>query len=148
MIWGEVINCVRKLHLSLVQEFSVDPALYTRDLEVDSDGIPFPEAIDDFDEWQETPMPQELQDILPLHPVERALIEGPLLPIQLIRFGSAKEIDALFGRILRLENSWLEISKTRTPERTRFVEVFLQAQALKLITRAGFRKLTSLKEEP
>jgi hypothetical protein len=147
MIWGEVINSIRKLHLDLIQVFSLSPKLYSADIELPPALIGFPEALDDFDEWDELPLPPELQDLVPLHPVERALIEGPLLPIQLVRFRSRREIESLFSSITTLEKSWLEKSGAGSPDKIHFIETFCSVQALKTAVRAGFRPLHPAKEE-
>ncbi|NDG85526.1 MAG: hypothetical protein EBX52_10910 [Proteobacteria bacterium] len=146
MIWGDVINAVRKIHLDLVQECSVPPALVSKDLELAPAEIPFPEAVDDFDEWEETPLPAELQDVIPLHSVERALVEGPVLPIQHVRFVSSSGIESLFASVLALEKDWLTRAKLLTPDRVRFLENAIAVQALKLSVRAGFRSLKPMKE--
>ena len=51
MIWGEVINLVRHIHLGLLQEFSLEPTLLMKDIELKgaSDFV-FPDAVDDFEE--------------------------------------------------------------------------------------------------
>ncbi len=146
MIWGEIINPVRKLHLELAREFSIPHALLAKDIELDPSGIPFPEAVDDFDEWQEIPLPAEMQDLIPLHPVERVLLEGPLLPIQLVRFESASAIERLFAAILSLEKEWLRQHRLLTPDKIRFLENFSAATALKLSIRAGFQKIKPIQE--
>jgi hypothetical protein len=146
MIWGEIINSVRKLHLDLLQEFSIAPKLLTEDVELPANLVAFPEAVDDFDEWEELPLPPELQDVVPLHPVERALIEGPLLPIQLVRFRSKREIENLFSSIATLEKCWLEKTRSLSPDKTHFIETFCSVQALKTAVRAGFRPLQPAKE--
>ena len=145
MIWGEIINAVRNLHRDLVEEFSVPPALYAADQELKIGLLPFPEALDDFDEWSEPAFPEPLSDLIPLHPVERALVEGPLLPIQKIRFGSKSEIDSLFASIIGLEKEWFVKSGLGSPDKVQYLENYLVVQALKLSVRAGFGKITSLK---
>jgi hypothetical protein len=146
MIWGDVVNSVRKLHLHLVQEHGIDAALYTRDIPVSGPAIPFPDSVDDFEEWEEPLLPTELQDLLPLHPVERALIEGRLLPIQIIQFKTPREIESLLSSILALEKDWLEKSGTFTTGRIDSAREFLKAEGLRLIVRAGLRTLVSAKE--
>jgi hypothetical protein len=145
MIWGEVINSVRSLHRDFVEEFSVDPKAFTRDLEWPDAGLPFPVGLDDFDEWEEPELAPELTDLLPLHPVERSLVEGPLLPIQKIRFTGKDEIDRLFGSILNLEKHWFQQTGNSTPDRIQYLENFLAVQALKLSVRAGFGRIASVK---
>ncbi len=145
MIWGEVINCVRTLHLDLMNEFAVDSRLFSKDLELKAASIPFPEAIDDFDEWLEPILPESLQDVIPLHPVERALIEGPLLPIQKVSFNTKSDVDALFAAIIACEKEWCEKNGVSTPAKMQFIENYFVVQALKISVRAGFGKITALK---
>jgi hypothetical protein len=146
MIWGEIINSVRKIHLDLIEECSVPVSLTSRDVELNTSSLPFPEAIDDYDEWEELSLPKELQDLIPLHAVERALIEGPLLPIQHIRFHSFLEVERLFASILTLEKEWLQKSKLLTPDKVHFLENACAVGALKISVRSGFQKLKPMKE--
>jgi len=145
MIWGEVINALRNLHRDLVVEFSVPPARYSEDRELKRDSVVFPEALDDFDEWIEPPLEEALAELIPLHPVERVLVEGPLLPIQKISFSSKGEIDALFAAIIALEKDWFQKAGLVSSDKIQYVENFLVVQALKLSVRAGFGKITALK---
>lgn len=144
MIWGEVINSVRSLHLKLVQEFSLDPKLLTKDIELTPANFPYPEALDDFDEWNEIAIEPELQDLIPLHSVERVLIEGPILPIQKVSFHSKNEIDQLFAAVLRLEKEWLEKTRTLNPTLVQFIENDCSLQSLRISSLAGFKKLSSI----
>ena len=146
MIWGEVINSVRRIHFDLVAEFGVPLKAFTDDAELTLEEIPFPQSIDDFDEWDELPLPPELADILPLAPVERALLEGPLLPIQQVRFEAIRTIETLFASILRLEKSWLEKRNLSSEDKIRFLENSCAVQSLKLSVKAGFNRLTPMKE--
>ncbi len=145
MIWGEVINALRSLHRDLVVEFSVPPTRYAEDRELQRDLVAFPAALDDFDEWIEPTLEENLSDLIPLHPVERVLVEGPLLPIQKIEFSSKAEIDALFASIISLEKEWFEKSGLVSTDKIQYTENFLVVQALKLSVRAGFGKITALK---
>ncbi len=145
MIWGEIVNSVRSLHSSFFREFSLDPKLSTQDVELTSTrNLQFPELIDDFDEWDEFIPEEGLEDIIPLHPVERALVEGPLMPIQKIHFHSKNEIDILFASILSLEKEWCEKVKLASPDRFQFIENALVVQALKTSKRSGFIKLSTV----
>ena len=147
MIWGEVINGVRGLHLKLIKDFAVDPKTFLKDQELRIEGFPYPEAKDDFDEWDEFPLEADLQDVIPLHPVERVLIEGSILPIQKVSFHSKNEIDVLFGSILRLEKEWLEKLRLDSPDKLQFVENDCAVQALRISTKAGFSKLSAVKSK-
>jgi hypothetical protein len=145
MIWGEVINALRNLHRDLVVEFSMKPALFAEDRDLHREIVVFPSALDDFDEWIEPAFEDSLADLIPLHPVERVLVEGPLLPIQKIQFSSKAEIDALFASIIALEKEWFEKCGVASTDKIQFIENFLVVQALKLSVRAGFGKFTALK---
>lgn len=145
MIWGEVINALRNLHRDLVVEFSVPPARYAEDRELKREIVTFPAALDDFDEWIEPALEEALADVVPLHPVERILVEGPLLPIQKIAFTSKAEIDALFASLITLEKEWFEKCGLASDDKTQYIENFLVVQALKLSVRAGFGRITALK---
>jgi hypothetical protein len=143
MIWGEVVNSVRSVHLSLLHEFSFDPKLILKDVEFSKDpaAFPFPAELDDFDEWDELVPVHALEDILPLHPVERVLLEGPILPIQKVNFTSKIELEGLFITILNYEKEWAKSLKIMTPAMEKFLERAFASQALKLATRLGFSKL-------
>jgi hypothetical protein len=145
MIWGEVINALRNLHRDLVVEFSVPPALFSEDRELQREIVVFPAALDDFDEWIEPVFEEPLAELIPLHPVERVLVEGPLLPIQKIKFASKAEIDALFASMISLEKEWFTKCGIASLDKTQYIENFLVVQALKLSVRAGFGKFAALK---
>ncbi len=145
MIWGEVINSVRSLHLKLVQEFGLDPKHFLRDVDLNLSGIPFPESEDDFEEWSEFPLPESLTDVIPLHSVERALVEGPILPIQKVRFHSKNDVDMLFGAILRLEKEWMDKTKTTSADKLLFIENDCTLQALRVSAKAGLSKLSAVR---
>lgn len=147
MIWGEFINLVRSTHRDFIAEFRVSPKAVLPDPEWEPQ-IPFPEAIDDFDEWNELALSPELQDTLPLHPVERAFVEGPLLPIQRVKFHSKKEVETLCESFLKLELEWLESQNLKTPERVQFFERAKNNLSLKLSTQLGFNRLARVPTNP
>lgn len=145
MIWGEIVNTVRQFHCDFFQEFHLDPRLCTKETELNTADFPYPTQVDDFDEWNEFIPPPEWEDILPLHPVERILVEGPLLPIQKLEFHSKSEVDVLFAAILSLHKEWCLAHKLSTPERILFLEKRCVANALKIATRLGYLKLNSVR---
>ncbi len=145
MIWGEIVNSVRRFNFDFLNEFSLDPKIYLKEMSLKSDDFPYPEQVDDFDEWNEFIPSSELEDILPLHPVERVLVEGPLLPIQKVAFHSKSEVDVLFASIFSLQKEWCEKLKISSPERLQFIEKSCIANALKTSTRLGFLKLNALR---
>jgi hypothetical protein len=144
MIWGEIVNSVRRIHFDFLNEFGIDPRLCLKDVPLTTEGFPYPEQIDDFDEWNEYIPSPEVEDILPLHPVERILIEGPLLPIQKVAFHSKSEVDVLFASLLGLQKEWCEKLNITSPERFHFLERYSASNALKISTRLGFFKLNAI----
>ena len=139
MIWGEIINSLRSIHLSLTQEFEIDPKCFLEDVDFKNLApFPFPKEIDDFDEWNELIPSPALEDLLPHHPVERVLLEGPILPIQKIEFYSKKEITNLFQSILACELLWAGQLNLLTPEMKKYLERACSASALRCASRLGY----------
>jgi|GEM_PF-3391133 len=148
MIWGEVLNAVRGLHLEQVDAFRIAPQMLSRDVELESaKGFPFPESTECFEEWEWISIPEALVHSLELHPVERALIEGPLLPIEGILIRDETQWQKLGDAILNLEKEWLEKSvpaSERTTDRMAQVEASLKARWLKLLPRTGLKRLKAV----
>jgi hypothetical protein len=136
MIWGQVINSVRSLHLELLDHFAIPPAQFNTDVELSTEGFPFPIAGENFEEWETVVLPDKIQEALELHAVERALIEGPLLPIQEIIIKD-EEWEPLILAILRLEKEWLGKIKLHQEDKYSFIEKNLRAKFLQLQKRAG-----------
>ena len=136
MIWGEFINQIRNLHLELLDQFSIQPALFTGDVELQSEGFPFPEAGDDFGEWETPALPEKIMEALEFHPVERVLLEGPLMPIQEVVI-HADQWEKLFQAVMNLEKEWLTKTKLVSPEKLSFIEQNLRAKFLQLQRRSG-----------
>lgn len=144
MIWGEIVNSVRSFNYDFLSEFRLDPKLCLKEMQLAAADFPYPEQIDDFDEWNEFIPGNGLEDILPLHPVERVLVEGPLLPIQKIDFNSKSEVDVLYAAIFSLQKEWCDQLKLTTPERMLFLEKSCVSNALRISNRLGFIKLNAL----
>jgi len=148
MIWGEVLNAVRGLHLEAVDAFRIAPQTLSRDVELDSArDFPFPESTECFEEWEWMAIPEALQDALELHPVERVLIEGPLLPIEGILIRDEAQWQKLGDAIFALEKEWLEKSvplQERTTDRMAPIEQSLKARWLKLLPRTGLKRLKAV----
>lgn len=136
MIWGEFVTQIRNLHFELLDQFSLQPAQFTADIELTTDGFPFPESADDFGEWDPPEMPEKIQEALEFHSVERALLEGPLLPIHQVVITN-DSWETLFQAIFKLEKEWFEKTRLGTPEKISFVEQTLRAKFLQLQRRSG-----------
>jgi hypothetical protein len=145
MIWGEVINAVRSLHLELMDQFQLQPKVFTQDIELESaKNFSFPESTENFEEWEWITLPEAVQEALELHPVERALIEGPLLPIEGVRFRDAAQLQGLYEAVFSLEKEWLEKARIASPDKTLVLEQSLKLKWLKLQTRAGLNRLKAV----
>jgi hypothetical protein len=136
MIWGEFINQLRCLHVDFSDAFRIHASVFTHDVELDSQAFPYPSEAEDFGDWNPPRFDPALEESLELHPVERVLMEGPLLPIHDLNL---KEQDwaALQGAILALEKQWLEKNKLFTAEHFDFIEKNLGARFIQLQRRSG-----------
>jgi hypothetical protein len=136
MIWGDFINHIRTMHAECIEAFGIHPSVFSHDIELNSGAFPFPAEGDDFGEWDGAEFPSAIQEALELHPVERVLMEGQLMPIHEIKI---REHDwaPLQQAILELEKDWLQKTKLFTPEKFSFVEKNLGARFVQLQRRAG-----------
>lgn len=144
MIWGEVVEEIRRFHLALAQQV---PTLTARphspEATLDPSLVPFPAAQDDgdaFDDWDPAPLEGKLGEWIEFHPVERALLEGPLLPIQRIKFTNEAEYARFADAMVGLERAWIQ-SAARPGEIPAEWETELKSRLLRLQTKAGFRQL-------
>jgi hypothetical protein len=136
MIWGEFINQLRALHVDFLDEFQIHHSVCTHDVELTSSDFPYPKDAGDFDEWTPVRHAPQLEESLELHSVERALIEGPLMPIQTV---DLKDVDwgTLESAILGLEKQWLEKNRLFTPDHFEFIRKNLGARFVQLQRRSG-----------
>jgi hypothetical protein len=143
MIWGEFINQIRNLHLELLDQFSIQPITFTGDVELQSEGFPFPETGDDFGEWETPVLPEKILEALEFHPVERVLLEGPIMPIQEVLI-NPDQWESLYQAVMKLEKEWLTKTKLLSPDKLIFIEQNLRAKFLQLQRRSGRFGLKSL----
>ena len=145
MIWGEVVNAVRSLHLEMMEQFQIQPKLFQTDFELESSKrLVFPNSTGDFEEWEWITLPDAIQEALELHSVERALVEGPLMPIEQVKIQNQDEMNALYDSVLRLEKEWLEQARISSPDKILFIEQSLKIKWLKLQGRAGLNRLKAV----
>ena len=136
MIWGQIINEVRSLHLEFLDQYSISPHQFSSDIELTVEQFPFPTLGENFEDWETTILPEKIQEALELHAVERALIEGPLLPIQEVLIQN-HEWETLILAILGLEKDWMIKTKLFTDEKYSFIELTLRAKLLQLQRRSS-----------
>jgi hypothetical protein len=145
MIWGEVVNAVRSLHLEMMDQFQIQPRTYAQDIElIGARDITFPDSSENFEEWDWPEIPPGIQEALELHPVERALLEGPLLPIESVKIIDEAHLESLLQTVIALEKEWLEKARIHSPEKFLFIEQSLKLKWLKLQTRAGLKRLKAV----
>jgi len=136
MIWGEFINQLRCLHVDFIEAFRVHPSVFSHDVELSVHTFPYPKDADDFGDWNPPRFEPALEESLELHPVERVLMEGPLLPIHELKLND-QDWSALQAAILALEKEWLTKNKLHTPEHLEFIEKNLGARFVQLQRRSG-----------
>lgn len=136
MIWGEFINQIRVLHSEFLDHFPIQPASFTADVELSSEFFPFPESTGEFGEWDPPAFPEKILEALEFHPVERVLLEGPLLPIQEVSLHH-ENWDQIFKAILRLEIEWMTKAKIHSEDKQLFIETTLRSKFLQLQRRSG-----------
>ncbi len=135
MIWGELINQIRTLHLELLDQYSIQPILFTADVELSTENFPFPASDDDYGDWEPIALPEKIAEALEFHPVERALLEGTLLPIQEVMMKN-EDWEPLYQAILQLEKEWLMKANLFSPEKLTFIEQNLRAKFIQLQRRS------------
>ena len=92
------------------------------------------------DDWNPEPIPEKISEWVEFHPVERALLEGPLLPIQTIHFATESDFIHFTNAVIDLEKNWLNKS-VRMSDVPPHWETELRSRLLRLQTRAGIRRL-------
>jgi hypothetical protein len=142
MIWGEIINTVRNLHAEFFEAFRPQWKDYSP-VELNSDSFPYPAETGDYGEWEPPIFPESMMELLELHPVERVLLEGPLLPIQEVTIEAPQWIQ-IQNAILQLEKQFLQQMKYHQPEKSEFIEKNLHARFMQLQRRSGHQTLKAL----
>jgi hypothetical protein len=145
MIWGEIINATRRLHQDFLDYSHTPLKTFIQDQTLPSSaGFPFPEAAIDYADWEPVEFANsEIQEALELHPVERVLLEGPILPIQMVSM-NAKLLDNIYLRILKLETEWCQSVQLDTDLNFQFIEQTFAKRWLKVRTKAGFNSLKAV----
>jgi len=118
MIWGEVINAVRSLHLKMLDEYNWTPTFIGNEVKFSESKFHFPKSKGNFSDWHEKSIP----DALEMHAVERVLLEGPLLPVEQIAIQNESEATIIFKQILFLEREWLQKQNIHNSDTVSFLE--------------------------
>lgn len=143
MIWGEFVSQIRSLHADFIEQFQLKPAQILAPAELNSEPFPYPANAEDYGEWNPPEFPEPMNEALELHPVERVLLEGPLLPIQEVKIENHQWTD-LQNAILDLEKEFLRQTRMNQPEKIDFIEKNLNARFMQLQRRAGRLTLKAL----
>ena len=141
MIWGEVIQEIRRFHLALVELSSTRLKPHSPELALDGASVPFPSATGDMDDWNEDHLPASIAEWIEFHPVERVLLEGPLLPIEKVNFPTNQEFTMFANSIVELEKNWMKRIGPAAANIPGNWEQELRSRLLRLQTRAGGRRL-------
>jgi len=143
MIWGEFVSQIRSLHADFIEHFQLKPAHILAPAELHADHFPYPADAGDYGEWNAPEFPEPMNEALELHPVERVLLEGPLLPIQEVTIEN-HQWSELQSSILELEKEFLRQTRMNQPEKIDFIEKNLNARFMQLQRRAGRLTLKAL----
>jgi hypothetical protein len=142
MIWGEIVNQVRNLHADFLDEFHPQTKSFSS-VELEADSFPYPADSGEYGEWEPSPNSHVQMEVLELHPVERVLLEGPLLPIQEVKL-QGSEWNLLEQAILELEMQFLQKTKLHQPEQKEFIQKKLHARFMQLQRHSGQLTLKAL----
>lgn len=141
MTWGVVIQELRRFHLSLLEQ---TPSLFvphSPEFSLHTPESVFPKPTDDMEDWNEDELPEQIASWIEFHPVERALLEGPLLPIQKVSFSSESDFLHFVDAVIDLERRWLT-STSRAHLVPKNWEQDLRNRLLRLQTRSkGLRSV-------
>ncbi|MBS1958447.1 MAG: hypothetical protein JST80_03155 [Bdellovibrionales bacterium] len=141
MIWGEVIQEIRRFHLALVEQSPTLLKAHSPELALDGTAVPFPAATGDMDDWNPDHLPGSIAEWVEFHPVERVLLEGPLLPIEKVNFPTDQEFTMFANSIVELEKNWMRRIGPGAANIPSNWEQELRSRLLRLQTRAGLRRL-------
>lgn len=139
MIWGEVIQEIRRFHLALVEQVPTLFKPHSPDLTLEP-AVAFPASTGDMDDWNPDHLPSSMAEWIEFHPVERVLLEGPLLPIEKVAFPTEHEFGNFASSIIELERNWIKRTG-RLADVPANWEHELRGRLLRLQTRAGVRRL-------
>jgi len=104
MTWGDLLKQITSLHLQFLEHFPLD---YTESVKLERRILPFPEPqhIDQNYRWN---LISEDPRIL-FHPLERALLEGPISPNETFRFRSPAHCKLFFETLCVCDQEWAKL---------------------------------------
>lgn len=143
MIWGELVDQLREVHLGFLDQFGIHPRAFLQDCEIHCDDFPYPAASEDYGDWIPAEIPEKIAEAIELHPVERILLEGPILPIQEVRLNQA-EWNRILETLIRLERQWLSQTRLLNEESYQYFETQIRTRIQNLQRRSGATGLRAL----
>lgn len=143
MIWGELVDQLREVHLGFLDRFGIHPRAFLQECELLCDDFPFPTASEEYGDWSPAEIPEKIAEAIELHPVERVLLEGPILPIQEVRLNQA-EWNRISETLIRLERQWLSQARLLTDESFDYFEAEIRKRIQILQRRSGMTGLRAL----
>ena len=144
MIWGELINGIRNLHFEFLNQFELPVQVFLKEVELTRENFPYPPSAHEFGDWEPAHFPASINDGLEMHPVERVLLEGPLLPLEQVVLKSETQSSELFIAILNLEVEWIQKVGIFTPEKQNFFEQTIKNLRIRIQAKAGIGRLKSV----
>jgi hypothetical protein len=142
MIWGDIINAVRSLHLNLIESLELRSEWFTQEMRLLPVELSFLPSTGQFTTWHALEVPAFLE----FNPIERLLVEGPLLPTEKVTVPSESALAQLSQQLLILETEWLIQLSNEHREMTlepalKTLEQLWRSEWLRIQTKAGFNRL-------
>ena len=143
--WGEIVLTLRGLHLDFFNFSEINFSTFTQNIELSGrSSFPFPTVTGEFQDWDWDDREPPLQEALEMHPVERVLLEGPLLPIEVIQIDSMMQLNQMENILLNLEREWLEKLNLFTEENWNFIVENLKQRWIRVRARSGVIRLKAV----
>ena len=141
MIWGDVINAIRSLHLNLMESLSLHSEWFSHEPVFTPIEISFLPSSGQFSTWKSIEVPAFLE----FSPIERRLLEGPLLPTEKVTIPNEQALAQLSAQILLLETEWLihvsnERREVQLESSLKTLEQLWRSEWLKIQTKTGFNR--------
>jgi hypothetical protein len=142
MIWGDVINAVRSLHLNLMESLSLQSEWFSQEVIFTPVDLCFLPSGGQFTTWKAREVPAFLE----FSPIERMLVEGPLLPTERVTIPNEQALAQLSEQIFILETEWLiqlsnEHREVELEPSLKILEQLWRSEWLKIQTKTGFNRL-------
>lgn len=117
LVWGDFINSIRQFHEEFWMKFPFPKKQVTL-----FSTFHFPPTSGEQGDWYPWE-PQWVQpEVIELHPVDRILMEGPIMPFEVVRLKTPTDVSFLVKQVHQLEREWLAEVGFLKPDSQAFLE--------------------------